>query len=254
MCATTQVLATVGADGFNGDTMFGINSSFYAASVARGGRAIATQPECGTNHRHLLAHNGSAQFPFADGETLPWNTMSWNYWGYLPPGRYACQNCAWYPAVPVLVFGVVRVSCGIWWTAPLRLPCAGAVHRQRRCHRHHQPDGVDHCRAWPAPRVALPRAGAAAHGADLRAVGRDAHRWPAARVCQRCVVGVCVHLCPAVYNEPRAEAEVLLLLHKTPFCDAHAAESYSPRCSCRESDRVVVRSWVQTWCPPCVLW
>jgi gamma-glutamyl hercynylcysteine S-oxide synthase len=64
--ATAQLLAEVGADGVNGDTLRGIPHSFRAASDASG-HPLVLEPE------HVMAA------PF---ESLAWNTATWGYWQY----------------------------------------------------------------------------------------------------------------------------------------------------------------------------
>ena len=88
----TKLIEAVGADGFNGDTMFGLDVDFYAPSVADR-RPIALQPECSADRRDLLAKNGT-RMPqdYEGGITLPWNPLTWNYWGILPPGKYPSSN------------------------------------------------------------------------------------------------------------------------------------------------------------------
>ncbi len=62
--ATAKLLAEVGADGVNGDTLRGIPRVFWTASVAAG-HPLALEPE------HAL--------PL---ESLAWTNMSWGYWQY----------------------------------------------------------------------------------------------------------------------------------------------------------------------------
>ena len=83
----------VDADGFNGDTMYGINRTWYESSKTDGGRSIATQPECGVDERHETNANGTSVGERTSVD-LRWNTLSWNYWPYLPPGNYSCSGCA----------------------------------------------------------------------------------------------------------------------------------------------------------------
>jgi len=64
--ATAQLLAEVGADGVNGDTLRGFPHSFRTASDAAG-HPLVLEPE------HVMAA------PF---EGLAWNTMIWGYWQY----------------------------------------------------------------------------------------------------------------------------------------------------------------------------
>ena len=58
------LIAEVGADGFNGDTMSSISSEFYAESVNLK-HPIALEPEGG-----------------GGGVTINWDTMGWGYWSY----------------------------------------------------------------------------------------------------------------------------------------------------------------------------
>jgi iron(II)-dependent oxidoreductase len=64
--ATAQLLAEVGADGVNGDTLWGIPRAFRTASDALG-HPLALEPE------HAIT------YPF---EALAWNNMAWGYWQY----------------------------------------------------------------------------------------------------------------------------------------------------------------------------
>lgn len=64
--ATAQLMADVGADGVNGDTLWGIPRAFRTASDALG-HPLALEPE------HALT------YPF---EALAWNNMAWGYWQY----------------------------------------------------------------------------------------------------------------------------------------------------------------------------
>lgn len=78
--------------------MFGINSSFYEASVGAGKTPIALQPECGEDMRHMLLPADAQQDvarsnEFETGGTLAWNPLSWNYWGTIGAGVYPCANC-----------------------------------------------------------------------------------------------------------------------------------------------------------------
>jgi formylglycine-generating enzyme required for sulfatase activity len=62
--ATARLLAEVGADGVNGDTLEALPHPFRSASDQTG-HPLALEPE------HLLADLG-----------LPWNNLSWGYWDY----------------------------------------------------------------------------------------------------------------------------------------------------------------------------
>ncbi len=64
--ATAELMAEVGADGINGDTLWGIPRAFRTASDAVG-HPLALEPE----------HAFSAPF-----EALAWNNMAWGYWQY----------------------------------------------------------------------------------------------------------------------------------------------------------------------------
>ena len=64
--ATARLLAEVGADGVNGDTLRELPLAFRKASDATG-HPLAFEPE--------LA-------PADPGEALAWNNMSWGYWSY----------------------------------------------------------------------------------------------------------------------------------------------------------------------------
>ncbi len=64
--ATAQLLADVGADGVNGDTLQELPLAFRQASDATG-RPLAFEPEAA---------------PENPAEALAWNNMSWGYWKY----------------------------------------------------------------------------------------------------------------------------------------------------------------------------
>lgn len=64
--ATAKLLAEVGADGVNGDTLRGLPLAFKTAAD-RAGHPLALEPE------HAMP------MPFED---LSWNTMTWGYWQY----------------------------------------------------------------------------------------------------------------------------------------------------------------------------
>jgi len=64
--ATAHLLAEVGADGVNGDTLSEVPLAFRRASDATG-HPLAFQPE------------GA---PASPGEALAWNNMTWGYWEY----------------------------------------------------------------------------------------------------------------------------------------------------------------------------
>ena len=64
--ATARLLAEVGADGVNGDTLSEVPLAFRKASDATG-HPLAFEPE------------GAPENP---GEALAWNNMSWGYWEY----------------------------------------------------------------------------------------------------------------------------------------------------------------------------
>ena len=64
--ATAKLMAEIGADGINGDTLRGIPRAFRAASDAIG---------------HPLALEPEHAFP-APFEALAWNNMEWGYWQY----------------------------------------------------------------------------------------------------------------------------------------------------------------------------
>ena len=64
--ATAKLLAEVGADGVNGDTLRGVPRAFRTASDAVG-HPLALEPE------HFMP------MPF---EAVSWNTMTWGYWQY----------------------------------------------------------------------------------------------------------------------------------------------------------------------------
>lgn len=66
------LLEEVGADGFNGDTMFGGNNSFYDRSAKSGDhKPIAFQPECGEDNRALLDAAGARQSDTGDASHSP---------------------------------------------------------------------------------------------------------------------------------------------------------------------------------------
>ena len=89
-----DLIQSVDADGFNGDTVFGLGKTFYSESVTNGGKAVALQPECSTDNRNMLFDNGTRAPYYGTGRTLAYNPLSWGYWGYLPPGKYPCSNCS----------------------------------------------------------------------------------------------------------------------------------------------------------------
>jgi formylglycine-generating enzyme required for sulfatase activity len=64
--ASAQLLAEVGADGINGDTLRGLPRTFQTASDELG-------------HPLALESEHAMPFPF---EALAWNTMTWGYWQY----------------------------------------------------------------------------------------------------------------------------------------------------------------------------
>lgn len=63
--ALAEELASVGADGINGDTLQGVSQSFQAAGQALK-HPLALEPEVG----------------LASDELLKWNAMTWGYWRY----------------------------------------------------------------------------------------------------------------------------------------------------------------------------
>ncbi|HEX4486484.1 MAG TPA: formylglycine-generating enzyme family protein [Terriglobales bacterium] len=62
--ATAKLMAEVGADGINGDTLHGVPRAFRTASDAVG-HPLALEPEDGP-----------------DREALAWNNLTWGYWQY----------------------------------------------------------------------------------------------------------------------------------------------------------------------------
>jgi hypothetical protein len=70
------LIRTVGADGFNGDTMGTIPEEFYTESVKLG-HPIALEPEGG----------GGA-------ETISWDTLGWGYWQYPQVNIFVV--CGWH--------------------------------------------------------------------------------------------------------------------------------------------------------------
>jgi formylglycine-generating enzyme required for sulfatase activity len=64
--ASAKLLADVGGDGINGDTLRGLPQAFRTASNAVG-------------HPLVLEPEHAMPFPF---EALAWNTMTWGYWQY----------------------------------------------------------------------------------------------------------------------------------------------------------------------------
>jgi iron(II)-dependent oxidoreductase len=64
--ALAKLLAEVGADGINGDTLRGLPRAFQTAADAMG-------------HPLVLEPEHAMPFPF---EALSWNTMTWGYWQY----------------------------------------------------------------------------------------------------------------------------------------------------------------------------
>ena len=67
-----RAVIDVGADGFNGDTMPGINSSFMAVASELG-KPLAFEPEFGMENISDLKHD----------------VMSWGYWNYTPSATLA---------------------------------------------------------------------------------------------------------------------------------------------------------------------
>jgi iron(II)-dependent oxidoreductase len=68
--ALTKLMAELGADGLNGDTMAGVTEDYYKGYLNTG-HPLALQPE------------GA----FRTMKMIEWNTMSWGYWQYKPiPG------------------------------------------------------------------------------------------------------------------------------------------------------------------------
>ena len=65
-----RAVIDVGADGFNGDTMPGINSSFMDVAKELG-KPLAFEPEFGMNNISDIRHD----------------VMSWGYWNYTPSGE-----------------------------------------------------------------------------------------------------------------------------------------------------------------------
>jgi formylglycine-generating enzyme required for sulfatase activity len=65
--ATARILAEVGADGVNGDTMFGFGHEYRRASDETG---------------HILAFE--TENSISDMRLLEWTTMSWGYWAHQP--------------------------------------------------------------------------------------------------------------------------------------------------------------------------
>ena len=64
--ATAKLMAEVGADGINGDTLSGVPRTFRTASDAAG-HPLALEPESGPAR-----------------EALAWNNMTWGYWEFPP--------------------------------------------------------------------------------------------------------------------------------------------------------------------------
>jgi iron(II)-dependent oxidoreductase len=64
--ASAKLLAEVGADGINGDTLRGLPRAFQSAADAAG-------------HPLVLEPEHAMPFPY---ESLAWNTMTWGYWQY----------------------------------------------------------------------------------------------------------------------------------------------------------------------------
>ena len=67
-----RAVIDVGADGFNGDTMPGINASFMEVA-SKLGKPLAFEPEFGMNNISDLAHD----------------VLSWGYWNYTPSASLA---------------------------------------------------------------------------------------------------------------------------------------------------------------------
>ena len=141
--ALVDLVQAVGADGFNGDTMFGITNSFYNVSVRNApSQPIASQPECSADQRQMLAADGSRAKPYATGDTIAFNTLSWNYWPYLPPGSYPCANCS---AGSLVVDGASRTS-GLGPPSVSRYRVLDTRHMAQICERWatERTDGLQH--------------------------------------------------------------------------------------------------------------
>ena len=90
-----ELIQQVDADGFNGDTMFGIDSSFYEVSISNGGKPVALQPECSADRRAMLSSNGTREPYYATGRTLAYNPLSWGYGAISAPCRtFGCTRPA----------------------------------------------------------------------------------------------------------------------------------------------------------------
>ena len=137
------MLQEVGADGFNGDTMFGINNTWYERSLKKGtGNHVAAQPECSADQRGMLSKNGSRVRKWATGDTLAYNTLSWNYWNYLPPGKYPCSNCS---GGSLLVDGASKIG-GLGPPVVSRYRALESRHMAQICERWavERTDGLQH--------------------------------------------------------------------------------------------------------------
>ena len=74
--ATAKLMAEVGADGINGDTLHGVPRAFRTASDAIG-HPLALEPE-----------------GWPDREALAWNNLTWGYWQY-PAGSDGSSLYKW---------------------------------------------------------------------------------------------------------------------------------------------------------------
>lgn len=72
-----KAVVEVGADGFNGDTMVGINASFMATAAGLG-RPLSLEPECG----------------IADLADLATDVSTWGYWDNTGPNSSGTNGLA----------------------------------------------------------------------------------------------------------------------------------------------------------------
>ena len=154
--ALVEAMASVDADGFNGDTMFGVNNSYYELSKEKSPlKPVAVQPECGADGSGRLYRDSSPHAANASGEIAPYsergttvayNLLSWGYWGYFPPGVYNCANCT---DTGGIINASVRMSVPIAGIGPplvSRYRVLDARHMTQICERWaiNRDDGLQH--------------------------------------------------------------------------------------------------------------
>jgi iron(II)-dependent oxidoreductase len=156
--ALVEAIEQSGASGFNGDTMFGLNNSYYELSKRTHARTpVVAQPECGADGDGRLyresapnvANVSGVPVPYTErGSTIAFNTLSWAYWGIVPPGVYSCGNCS---ASGGVINASVRMSvpyAGIGPPLVSRYRMLDARHMAQVCQRWaiDRDDGLQH--AW----------------------------------------------------------------------------------------------------------